>query len=213
MSAVEQLLSPKERQEIESRLSNYHIPFQILQLVAEECGCSEVILGGRETRGKGKAPSLVSRLNDRALIQLRQIFLECDDSFSAFRLAVFLSSKFTPVSYKFVMAKKVRGKSDLEHMLDVCIYSRETEDLIAIGMQNNEGKASDTKSLHKFLSMVSDISAVHPGVRSAYYSSSYGYGRDPSGLATKNQSARQDGRTEVKFLEFHDGVYRQIKEQ
>lgn len=213
MSAVEQLLSPKERQAIESRLSNYHIPLQILQLVAEECGCTEAISGGRETRGKGKAPSLVSRLNDRALIQLRQIFLECDDSFSAFRLAVFLSSKFTPVSYKFVMAKSIRGKSDLEHVLDVCVYSRETEDLVAFGMQNNEGKASDTKALHKFLGTVNDISAAHLGVRSAYYSSSYGYGRDPSGLAAKNQSARQDGRTEVKFLEFHDGVYRQIKDQ
>lgn len=155
----------------------------------------------------------MSRLNDRALIQLKQIFLECDDSFSAFRLAVFLSSKFTPVSYKFVMGKSIHGKSDLEHVLDVCIYSRETEDLVAIGLQNNDGRASDTKSLHKFLSTVNDISAAYPGVRSVYYSSSYGYGRDPSGLVTKNQSARQEGRTEVKFLEFHDGVYRLIKEQ
>lgn len=213
MSAVEQLLSLKERQEIVSRLANYHIPLQILQLVAEECGCSEIIAGRRETHGRSEAP-LVARLNDRSLIQLRQIFLDCKDSFSGFRFATFLSSKFAPLSYKFVMAKTIRGKSNEEHIIDVCIYSRSTEDLVAIGMQNNdaERRASDAKSLHKFLGTVSDVLAVYPSVRSAYYSSSYGYHRDPSHLAAKGQKLGSGTTVEIKFLEYRNEVYRQVKE-
>lgn len=209
LSATEQQLSPKERQEIVLRLANYHIPLQILQLVAEECNCSEVIAGRKEAHGRTKAPSLIAGLNDNSLIQLRQIFLDCKDSLSSFRFAVFLSSKFTAFSYKFVIAKKVLGKSNLEHALDVCVYNRSTEDLVAVGIQNNdtEKRASDAKSLRKFLATVGDIVAEHPSVRSAYYASSYGYGCDPSRFEARTSEAGINGRAEIKFLEFRDGVY------
>jgi hypothetical protein len=212
LSAVEGLLPVNERQEIVSRLANYHIPIQILQLVADECGCGEVVEGRREAQKRSESP-LVARLNDRALVQLKHIFLDCKDSFSGFRFATFLSSKFTPFSYKFVMAKKVHGKSN-EHVVDICIYSRNTEDLVAIGIQNNDAdsKAADAKSLHAFLDTISDILAEHPSLRSAYYSTSYGYQHSPSHLAAKSQKLGGDNPVEIKFLEYQNDVYRQVKE-
>ena len=208
LSAIGQQLSPEERQEIVSRLANYHIPLQILQLVAEECDCTEVVAGKREMSGRTKTSALIAGLNDKSLIQLRQIFLDCKDSLSGFRFAVFLSSKFTPFSYKFVMAKKVRGKSNLEYTLDVCVYNRSTEELVAVGMQNNdtEKQVSDAKSLQRFVTTVGDVLAEHPSVRSAYYTSSYGYGCDPSRFAAKTKNGVH-GKVEIKFLEFRDGVY------
>jgi len=209
LSAIEQQLSVSERQEVLSRLASYQIPLQILELVADECHCSEVIAGRRETHGRTNSSSLVAGLNDQSLIRLRQIFLDCKDSLSSFRFAVFLSSKFTPFSYKFVIAKKVRGKSKLEYALDVCVYSRATEDLVAIGIQNNdtEKRTSDEKSLRKFLTTIGDIVAEHPSVRIAYYASSYGYGLDPSRFETGIKKADTDAKVEIKFLEFRDGLY------
>jgi len=214
LSAVKQQLSPKERQEIEARLANYHIPLQVLYLIAEGCNCGEVVEGRKEARGKGKESSLISRLNDEALVQLRQTFLDCEDSFSKFRFAVLLSSKFTPSSFKFVIEKKIQGNSGQEHSFDVCIYSRATEDLVAVGMQNNdtEKRATDAKLLHKYLDTIGDVLAAHPNLRSAYYASSYGYDCHPSRLATKAQSKKGVG-VEMNFLEFHDRVYRPFKEQ
>jgi len=214
LSAVEQRLSPKERQEIESRLANYHIPFQILEIIAEECNCSEAVAGRRETRGKSKKPSLISGLNDQSLIQLRRTFLDCEDSFSRFRFAVLLSSKFTPAMYKFVMANKIRGRSNQEHVFDVCIFSRATEELVAVGMQNNNAgrKATGAEPLQEYFSAISDILAAHPSLRSVYYSSSYGYDCRPSRLAAKTQSLKGSS-VEINFLEFQDKVYRRFKEQ
>jgi hypothetical protein len=214
LSAVEQQLSPKERQEIESRLANYHIPLQILHMIAEECNCVEAITGMRETRGKSKDPSLISRLNDQALVQLRQTFLDCKDSFSRFRFAVLLSSKFSPSSFKFVMEKKIQGSSGHEHVFDVCIFSRATEDLVAVGMQNNDAqkRPADAKLLHQYLDTIGDVATAHPKLRSAYYVSSYGYGCGPSRLAAKTQSGK-NSTVEMNFLEFHDRVYRPVKEQ
>lgn len=212
LSAVKQQLSPRERQEIESRLANYHIPLQILHIIAEESNCIEAITGMRETRGKSKEPSLISRLNDEALVQLRQTFLDCEDSHSRFRFAVLLSSKFTPSSFKFVMERNVRGGSGHEYSFDVCVYSRATEDLVAVGVQNNdaEKRATNAKLLHKYLDAIGDVMAMHPNLRSAYYASSYGYNCDPSRLAAKTQSRKS---VELNFLEFHDRVYRPFKEQ
>lgn len=165
-------------------------------------------------RGKGKGPSLISRLNDEALIQLKQTFLDCEDSFSKFRFAVILSSKFAPTLYKFVMSKKVQGTSHQDHIFDVCIYSRATEDLVAIGMQNNdtEKKATDATLLHNYLSAISDVLSTHPTLRSAYYSSSYGYDCNPSRLAAKMLSGKASS-IDLNFLEFHDRVYRQVRER
>ncbi len=214
MSAVKQQLSPKERQEIESRLANYHIPLQILNIIAEESNCIEAITGRRETRGKNKEPSLISRLNDEALIQLRQTFLDCEDSHSRLRFAVLLSSKFSPASFKFVMEKSIPGGSGREYSFDVCVFSRATEDLVAVGMQNNDARkrAADAKQLNGYLDTVGDVQAAHPHLRSAYYASSYGYGCEPSRLAAKMQSGKAVS-MEMHFLEFHDRVYRPVKEQ
>jgi hypothetical protein len=214
LSIFEQrLLSQKERQEIESRLANYHIPIQILQLVAVECNCGDVVSSEREVRGKSKKPSMISRMNDQSLIQLRQIFLDCDDSSSRFRFAVLLSTKFPPFSYKFVMSNKLHGKSGKEYIFDVSIFSRATEDLVAVGMQNNDTSksATDAKSLNNFLSIMSDVLAAYPSVRSAYYSSSYGFDCNPLILATKRQLKESAYNAEINFLEFRDGVYREIR--
>lgn len=183
-------------------------------MIAEECNCGEAVTGRKETRGKSKEPSLISRLNDEALIKLRQTFLDCEDSFSRFRFAVLLSSKFTPSLFKFVMAKKIRGISNQEYIFDVCIYSRATEDLVAVGMQNNdpEKRATDTRHLHKYLHTVSDVFTAHTSLRSAYYSSSYGYDCPPLRLAAKMQFGK-GVKVEINYLEFSDKVYRQIREQ
>jgi hypothetical protein len=215
-TAEQQSLSLKERLEIESRLANYHIPIQILQIVAEECNCGKLVSGEMEVRGRSNKHSLIiSSLNDQSLIQLKQIFLDCEDSSSRFRFAVLLSSKFPPVTFKFVMAKKLQGKSGQEYIFDVCIFSRATEELVAVGMQNNDTNkgAADAKLLHKFHSIISDILPVNSGMRSAYYSSSYGYDCNPLHLATKKRQAEVGSyNTEIYFLEFRDGVYREIRE-
>jgi anion-transporting ArsA/GET3 family ATPase len=39
LSAIEHMLSVKQREDVEARLANYNIPFQILQMVAEQCEC------------------------------------------------------------------------------------------------------------------------------------------------------------------------------
>jgi hypothetical protein len=181
--------------------------------VAEECNCGDVVSGTREVHGRSKKPSLISRMNDQSLIQLKQIFLDCDDSSSRFRFAVLLSTKFPPVSYKFVLSDKLHGRSDQEYIFDVCIFSRSTEELVAVGMQNNDASrsATDAKSLNNFLSIMNDVFAAYPSVRSAYYSSSYGYDCSPSNLATKRQLGASTDNTEINFLEFRDGVYREIR--
>lgn len=202
--------------EIESRLANYHIPIQILQLVAIECNCGEIVSSMREVRGRSSnKTSLISRMNDKALIRLKQIFLDCDDSASGLRFAVFLSTKFPPVSYKFVMAKNLRGKSGHEYICDVCIFSRATEELVVVGMQNNDAHkgGADTKLLNEFHSIIGDILAMYPSVRSVYYSSSYGYDCNPFHLATDEESKAVPSinTAEINFLEFRDGVYREIR--
>ncbi len=214
LSAVKQQLSPKERQEIESRLANYHIPLQILNIIAEESNCIDAITGRRETRGRNKESSLISRLNDEALVRLKQTFLDCEDSQSRLRFAVLLSSKFTPSLFKFVMEKSIPGGSGRESSFDVCVFSRATEDLVAVGMQNNDAskRAADAKQVNKYLDTVGDVQAAHPHLRSAYYTSSYGYSCEPSRLAAKMQCGK-DVCVEMNFLEFHGRVYRPVKGQ
>jgi hypothetical protein len=214
LSTVEQQLSPNERREIESRLASYQIPFQILQIIAQECNCTEAISSGRETRAKGREHSLISRMNDKALIQLRQTFLDCEDSFSRFRFAVLLSSKFNPARFKFVIEKHLRGESNQEYLFDVCVYSRATEELVAAGMQNNDTamRATDGKLMQKYLNAIVDVWKAHPTLRGAYYSSSYGYGCDPSRLVAQIRLGK-DANLEFSFLEFYDRVYRQARGQ
>ena len=62
-------------------------------MVAEDSKCDAI---SSETRLKGtgrnaKNSHILAALNDKSILLLQQIFLECQDSFSNFRLAVYLS--------------------------------------------------------------------------------------------------------------------------
>ena len=111
--------------------------------------------------------------------------------------------------HKFVIDGKISGKSSSEYTFDVCIYSRLTGDLIAVGMQNKNTKqqASDSKSLSIFLAIIDDVSSAHPQLQGAYYSSSYGY--QPLSVARKNALRKENAgrRVEIKFFEYRDKMY------
>ena len=204
------MLTVKQRQDVEAHLANYNIPLQILQMVAEQCECAIKTYSTRkELAQKPKLYILLARLNDRAIILLQQIFLECHESLSTFRFTVFLSSRYSPMMHKFVIDGKISGKSNTEYTFDVCIYSRRTGNLIAVGMQNKNTKqqGSDSKSLSKFLRIIADVSSAYPQLQGAYYSSSYGY--QPLSLARKNAIRKQDAgeKVEIKFFEYKDKMY------
>lgn len=203
-------MTPNQRLAIETRLSSYNIPIQILQMVANRCECTfDTRVSGRDLPKKPKLSILLARLNDRAIMLLEQIFLDCHDSFSGFRFAVFLSSMYSPMMHKFVMDDKVSVKPGLEHSFDIGIYSRNTEKLVAVGVQNNEQQAASSKSLRKFLAAVKDLRAI--GVQGAYYSSSYGYAEgDPWHLARKVSRGES---TEIRFFDYRDKIYYEIKPQ
>jgi hypothetical protein len=210
LSAIEHILTVKQRQDVEARLANYNIPLQILQMVAEQCECAiETRSTRKELTLKPKLSLLLARLNDRAIILLRQIFLDCHESLSSFRFTVFLSSRYSPRMHKFVIDEKISGKSNSEYTFDVCIYSRRTGDLIAVGMRNKNTKqeGSDSKSLSIFLAIIDDVSSVHPQLESAYYSSSYGY--QPLSLARKNAIRNKNAgkKVEIRFFEYKDKMY------
>lgn len=153
---------------------------------------------------------LLAELNDESILLLQQIFLDCHDSFSNFRLAVFISSRWSPVSHKFLLNGKVTGKSGRLYTFDVCVYDRGTDNLVALGKQNNnvDQKASDNKSLHQFLIAIGDLHAAHAGLRNAYYASSYGYeDKDPSHFIRVEQANSRYGEVEVKLLEYKNMVY------
>ncbi|MDQ3961629.1 MAG: hypothetical protein M3230_04025 [Thermoproteota archaeon] len=210
MSAMDHMLTVKQRQDIEAHLTNYNIPLQILQMVANQCECTIETRSTREELAlKPKLSLLLARLNDRAIILLQQIFLDCHESLSSFRFTVFLSSRYSPRMHKFVIDGKISGKSSSKYTFDVCIYSRRTGDLIAVGMQNKNTKqqASDSKSLSIFLAIIDDVSSAHPQLQGAYYSSSYGY--QPLSLARKNALRKENAgrKVEIKFFEYRDKMY------
>jgi hypothetical protein len=204
------MLTGKQRQDIETRLASYNIPLQILQMVAEQCQCT---IDPRSTRKeltlKPKVSLLLARLNDRAIILLQQIFLDCHESLSSFRFTVFLSSRYSPMMHKFVMDEKIRGKSNSKYTFDVCIYNRRTGDLIAVGMRNKSTKqqGSDTKSLSRFYGIIDDVSGAHPQLQGAYYSSSHGY--QPLSVARKDaiQKKNTGRKVEIGFFEYKDKMY------
>ena len=210
MSAIEHMLTVKQRQDVEARLANYNIPLQILQMVAEQCECTiETRSTRKELALKPKLSLLLARLNDRAIILLQQIFLDCHESLSSFRFMVFLSSRYSPMMHKFVIDGKISGKSNSEYTFDVCIYSRRTGDLIAVGMRNKNTKQqrSDSKSLSRFYEIIDDVSSAHPQLQGAYYSSSYGY--QPLSLARKNAIIKKNTskKVEIKFFEYKEKMY------
>ena len=210
MFSNEHVLTVKHRQDVEARLANYNIPLQILQMVAEQCDCT---IDTRSTRKeltlKPKLSLLLARLNDRAIILLQQIFLDCHESLSTFRFTVFLSSRYSPMMHKFVIDGKVSGRSNSQYTFDVCIYSRRTGDLIAVGMGNKNMKQQgfDSKSLTRFYGIIDDVSRAHPQLQGAYYSSSYGY--QPLSVARKNAIQKENAgiKVEIKFFEYKDKIY------
>jgi hypothetical protein len=213
LSTIEHTLSVKQREDVEAHLANYNIPFQILQMVAEQCECAiETRSTEKDLARKPKLSLLFARLNDRAIILLQQIFLDCHESLSTFRFTVFLSSRYSAMMHKFVIDGKIIGKSNSEYTFDVCIYSRRTGDLIAVGMQNKNTKqqGSDTKSLSRFLGIIDDVSSAYPQLQGAYYSSSYGY--QPLSLAGKKAIRRENAgqEVEIKFFEFKDKIYIEV---
>ena len=111
--------------------------------------------------------------------------------------------------HKFVIDGKIIGKSNSEYTFDVCIYSRRTGDLIAVGMQNKNTKqqGSDSSSLSKFLAIIDDVSSAHTQLRGAYYSSSYGY--QPISMVRKNAIRRKNvyKKMEIKIFEYKDKMY------
>ena len=113
------------------------------------------------------------------------------------------------MKHKFVIDGKISGKSNSEYTFDVCIYSRSTGDLIAVGMQNKNTKQqrSDSKSLSRFLEIIDDVSNAYPQLQGAYYSSSWGY--QPLSLAGKKAIRRENAgqKVEIKFFEFKDKIY------
>lgn len=111
------------------------------------------------------------------------------------------------------MERSILGGSGREYSFDVCVFSRATEDLVAVGMQNNDARrrAADAKQLNVYIDTISDVLVAHPSLRSAYYTSSYGYGCEPSRIAARMQSGKS-ACVEMNFLEFHDRVYRPVKE-
>jgi hypothetical protein len=204
------MLTVKQRQDIEAHLTNYNIPLQILQMVAKQCECTIETRSTREELAlKPKLSLLLARLNDRAIILLQQIFLDCHESLSSFRFTVFLSSRYSPKMHEFVIDGKISGKSSSKYTFDVCVYSRHTGDLIAVGMRNKNTKqqGSDSKSLSIFLAIVDDVSSAHPQLEGAYYSSSYGY--QPLSLARKNAIRKENAsrKVEIKFFEYRDKMY------
>jgi hypothetical protein len=210
LSTIEHTLSVKQREDVEAHLANYNIPFQILQMVAEQCECAiETRSTEKDLARKPKLSLLFARLNDRAIILLQQIFLDCHESLSTFRFTVFLSSRYSAMMHKFVIDGKISGKSNSEYTFDVCIFSRRTGDLIAVGMQNKNTKqqGADSKSLSRFFGIIDDVSSAYPQLQGAYYSSSWGY--QPLSLAGKKTIRRENAgqKVEIKFFEFKDKIY------
>lgn len=153
-------------------------------------------------------------MNDKAIILLDQIFLECQDRFSQYRFAAFLSVKYSPKSYKFLMSKELVGSSGDSYMFDIAVYRREPPSLIALGSQNNSEKqlASDDKSIRTFVSAVKDICGIEKSLVTVYYSSSYGYDRSNS-LQMKQWSKLNLGERDVdiKFLNYGNSVYYEVR--
>ena len=210
LSTIEHVLTAKQRQDVEDHLANHNIPLQILQMVAEQCECAiKTTIAGKKLAREPRLPLLLARLNNRAILLLQQIFLDCHESFSTFRFTAFLSSMYSPMTHKFVIDGKIKGKSNSEYSFDVCIYSRRTGDLIAVGMQNKNTKqqGSDSKSLSRFNRIIDDVSKAHPKLQGAYYSSSYGY--QPLSLARKNAVKKENAgeKVEIKFFEYKDKMY------
>ena len=214
-------LSAKQRKEIESKLKNYDIPVQILEMVVKESNCNiDLPARNGKTLKRNYLDQLLPKIDDRSVTMLQQIFLECHDSFSHFRFAVYLSSMYHAVGYKFVINQNVDGSPYDKHFMDVCTYSRESGSLVAVGRQNDDERSrpAGNDSIRAFLTAVDAICAVHPTLRGAYYASSYGYDAEQQSLrefwsAKKKQNKIQARELplDLRFFEYKDKVYFETK--
>jgi hypothetical protein len=205
-------LDDQQRQRIEISLANYNIPFQILEKIADKCGC-KIDARSFLTRGSGERANRFSCLNDETILLLRRIFLDCENSFSSYRLAVYMSWNYYPKYYRFLMSQDLEGISGTKHFVDVCIYTKNTEDLVAVGIQNSEnGKKTDSKSLKALLKSIKDICGQEKQIQSVYYASSFGYeeNNDLKELIGKYSKINE---MMVRFIEFRDKVFCEINPQ
>jgi hypothetical protein len=205
-------LNDQQRQRIEVSLANYNIPFQILEKVAEKCGCK---LDARSfvTRGSGEKANRFSSLNNETILLLQRIFLDCEDCFSNYRLAVYMSWNYYPKYYKFHINQKLVGASGTNYPVDVCVYAKNTQTLVAIGIQNQEnGKKTSNKSLKIFLRSIKDICGIERHIQSAYYASSFGY-EENSDLRELIGKYSRIKDMKLKYVEFRDKVFCEISPQ
>lgn len=205
-------LDDLQRQRIEISLANYNIPFQILEKIADKCGC-KIDARSFLTRGSGERANRFSCLNNETILLLRRIFLDCENSFSSYRLAVYMSWNYYPKYYRFLMSHDLEGISGTKYFVDVCIYTKNTEDLVAVGIQNPEnGKKTDSKSLKAFLKSIKDICGQENRIQSVYYASSFGYeeNNDLKELIGKYSKINE---MMVRFIEFRDKVFCEINPQ
>lgn len=192
-------------------------------MVAETCKCPLYATVSRdEQKKKTKTLTLLTRLNDSAIVLLEQIFLECQDSFSDVRFGVLLSNIYRPVQHKFAFGgERIVGISGTEYSVDIGIYVRDTENnpLVAVGIQNNNESQNptDDKSVNNFLAVVKDLRSAHSNLRGAYYSSSYGYkmenklGDIVQRWHENNNYTDPKERLDVRFFDYKDKIYHEIK--
>ncbi|HJR48858.1 MAG TPA: hypothetical protein VJ799_11940 [Nitrososphaeraceae archaeon] len=205
-------LDDQQRQRIEISLANYNIPFQILEKVADKCGC-KIDARSFVTRGSGEKTNRFSCLNNETILLLRRIFLDCENSFSSYRLAVYMSWNYYPKYYKFLMSKNLEGVSGTKYFVDVCVYTKNTQDLVAVGIENQEnGKKTDSKSLKTFLKSVKDICGLEKRIQSIYYASSSGY-EESNDLKELIGKYPRINDTMLRFIEFRDKVFCEINPQ
>jgi hypothetical protein len=205
-------LDDQQRQRIEISLANYNIPFHRLDTLADKCGC-KIDARSFLTRGSGERANRFSCLNNETILLLRRIFLDCENSFSSYRLAVYMSWNYYPKYYRFLMSQDLEGISGTKYFVDVCIYTKNTEDLVAVGIQNPEnGKKTDSKSLKAFLKSIKDICGQEKLIQSVYYASSFGYeeNNDLKELIGKYSKINE---MMVRFIEFRDKVFCEINPQ
>src|SRR5215207_1502436 len=192
-------LDDQQRQRIEISLANYNIPFQILEKVADKCGC-KIDARSFVTRGSGEKTNRFSCLNNETILLLRRIFLDCENSFSSYRLAVYMSWNYYPKYYKFLMSKNLEGVSGTKYF-------------VAVGIENQKnGKKTDSKSLKTFLKSIKDICGLEKRIQSIYYASSFGY-EESNDLKELIGKYPRINDTMLRFIEFRDKVFCEINPQ
>jgi hypothetical protein len=205
-------LDDQQRQRIEESLANYNIPFQILEKIADKCGC-KIDARSFLTRGSGEKANRFSCLNNETILLLRRIFLDCESRFSDYRLAIYMSWNYYPKYYKFLMGEDLQGISGNSYFFDVCIYAKSTQDLVAVGIQNREnGKKTNSKSLKAFVKSINDICGIKKQIQSIYYASSSGY-EENNGLKELITKYSKIDNMMVRFIEFRDKVFCEINSQ